>query len=174
MMISQSASRRGLRLISLVEAAKGAVALLFGCCTLALLHRDLGALALRLITDLHLNPAHKYPRLFIELSAGATDSQLWLASSLAFVYALFRLVESYGLWRERTWAEWVAFLSGTLYLPVEIYELTQKITWVRVSILLINTGVVIFMGQLLWRSLKAKSTAQSHKLPKPTGFQDLV
>lgn len=161
-------------MIALFEAAKGAFALLFGCATLALLHRDLGALALRLIKDLHLDPGHKYPRLFIELSASATDSQLWLVSGLAFVYALFRLVEGYGLWRERTWAEWVAFLSGTLYLPVEIYELSQKITWIRVSILLINTGVVIFMAQLLWRSLKAKSTAHPRKLPESTGFQDLV
>lgn len=169
-MISQSASQRGIRVIALIEAAKGVLALLFGCGTLALLHRDLGALALRVVTELHLNPAHKYPRLFIELSASATDSQLWLVSSIAFVYALFRLVESYGLWRERTWAEWVAFLSATLYLPVEIYELCHRITWFRVSILLINAGVVIFMGQILWRSLKTKSASLPVKLPDSTGF----
>ncbi|CAN5916805.1 DUF2127 domain-containing protein [soil metagenome] len=173
-MISQSASRRGVRIIAIIEAAKGVLALLFGCGTLALLHRDLGALALRVVTELHLNPAHNYPRLFIELSASATDGQLWLVSSLAFVYALFRLVESYGLMRERTWAEWLTFVSGTLYLPVEIYELSQKVTWIRVSILLINIGVVIFMGLLLWRSLRTKSASDRNKLPESSGFQDLV
>ena len=52
----------------------------------------------------HLNPAHHYPRIFIEAASHTNDSRLRSLAVLAFLYAAVRFVEAYGLWRMRVWA----------------------------------------------------------------------
>jgi len=54
----------------------------------------------------------------------------------------------------------VAFVSGSIYLPVEIYGLAEKVTSLRVFTFVANLVVVIFMGGLLWRSRKLRQQKQ--------------
>jgi uncharacterized membrane protein (DUF2068 family) len=95
---------RGIRLVALFEGAKGALILLAGFGLLALVHRDLQDVADELVRRFHLNPARHYPRIFIEAAGKTTDTRLWLLAGAALLYAVFRFVEAYGLWRERRWA----------------------------------------------------------------------
>ena len=64
----------GLRAIAVFEAAKGALVLLAGFGVLGLLHRDLQAIAERLVRFSHLNPASKYPRIFVAAADRVTDA----------------------------------------------------------------------------------------------------
>lgn len=123
---------------------------------LTLLHRDAGAVMAEWIDTLHLNPSRKYPSIIIAAASKMTDQRLWTLATFSLVYAAFRLFEGYGLWKERAWAEWLAFISGTLYLPLEIYGLFEKVTWIRISAFLANLVIVVFMGWLLWRSRKRR------------------
>ena len=68
------------------------------------------------------------------------------------VYAAIRFAEAYGLWFERRWAEWLAALSGAIYVPVEIYELTRGVSWIKLTALLLNAAIVIYMCRVLWRT----------------------
>src|ERR1035438_4179771 len=111
---------RGIRLVALFEGLKGALILLAGFGLLALGHRDLQDVADELVRRFHLNPARHYPRIFIEASGKTTDTQLWLLAGAALLYAVFRFVEAYGLWRERRWAGWFAAATGAIYVPLEI------------------------------------------------------
>ena len=147
-------SRRTVRGIALFEAAKGLLVLAAGFGLLSLLHRDLQALAVRLIGRLHLHPSGSYAGVFIRVASQVTDRELWSFAALALAYSTFRLVEGYGLWRERAWAEWLALASGMIYLPIEVYELTGKVTWLRVSVLIVNLVVVVLIGLVLWRPKK--------------------
>nr|MBA2619707.1 DUF2127 domain-containing protein [Acidobacteriota bacterium] len=65
--------------------------------------------------------------------------------AIALVYATKQFVEAYGLWRLRPWAEWIAILSGVIYIPVEIYELIHKPTFTRVAILILNVAIVVYL-----------------------------
>jgi uncharacterized membrane protein (DUF2068 family) len=76
---------------------------------------------------------------------------------MGFLYALFRFLEAYGLWSGRRWAEWLAVVSGGLYLPLEIYELIQKYTWMRVSAVIVNLIVVFAMTAVLVKDKKPES-----------------
>jgi uncharacterized membrane protein (DUF2068 family) len=67
----------------------------------------------------------------------------------ALVYSAVRFTEGYGLWRERRWAEWFGAVSGGIYLPLEIYNLFERITWPRVTILAVNTVVVLYLVYVL-------------------------
>ncbi len=158
-MISVSTSKTVVKGVAFFEAIKGAIVLLGGFGLLSLLHRNIRLIAAALVGRLHLNPTHGFANSFIEAASRLTDSRLWMIALLGFVYGVFRLIEAYGLWFGKVWAEWVAVLSGGIYLPVEIYELAEKITWVRVSALTVNLVVVGFMSGVLLRSRKRRTSA---------------
>lgn len=155
-MISQSASHRAVRAVAAFEAIKGLVVLCAAFGLLTLIHRDLRALALEIVGRLHLDPSKKYPDIFIEAASNLTPRRLWSFAGFAAVYSAFRFTEAYGLWRERKWAEWLALISGGIYLPVEIYGLMVKLTWVRAAALFANLLVVILMASVLLRSRARK------------------
>ena len=67
-----------------------------------------------------------------------------LAIGLA-LYALIELVESIGLWQGRRWGEYFAMVATSIFLPYEAYDLTVKITWLRVGALAINLLLVVYL-----------------------------
>ena len=118
---------------------------------LSLVHRDVEQFAAELVRHAHLNPASRYPHIFIEAATKATDSRLWMLALAAFLYAALRLSEAYGLWHRRRWAEVFAVVTGALYLPVEIYELIERLTVVRITVFAVNAMIVAFSGHAWWR-----------------------
>ncbi len=139
----------GLRAIAVFEAAKGALVLLAGFGVLGLLHRDLQAIAERLVRFSHFNPASKYPRIFVEAADRVTDAQLWWFAAGAAAYSTVRGFEAYGLWKGRAWAEWLALIAGGLYVPVEYYHLWHRFTWMKLAIVGANVGIVLLMAYAL-------------------------
>ena len=144
------------RAVALFEGAKGALVFLAGFSALSLIHYDAQRLAEELVVHLHLNPASRYPRIFIEAAAHLTDARLWLLATLAGAYGLVRFVEAYGLWRGRRWAEWFAAVSGGIYIPFELYELFKGATWLSLGALLANVFIVGLMINALLREHPAE------------------
>ena len=70
----------------------------------------------------------------------------WLTIGLA-VYALIELTEGVGLWLGQRWGEYFAMVATSVFLPYEIYDLTVKITWLRVGALVVN---LLLVGYLVW------------------------
>ncbi len=78
--------------MAVVEGLKGIVVLLAASGLLALLHHDTHMLAALLIEHTHLNPASKYPRIFIDAADQLTDPRLWQLAAGAAMYSALRLV----------------------------------------------------------------------------------
>jgi len=145
--VSKPIAHKALRPIAAFEALKGAVVLIAGFGLLSFLDRDNEVFAERIIRNLHLNPAHHYPHIFITAMGQMEDSHLLAFAGLALLYSLVRFAEAYGLWNEKRWAEWLAALSGGIYIPFEIYELALRVTWLRIGALVVN---VVIVGYLAW------------------------
>jgi uncharacterized membrane protein (DUF2068 family) len=60
-------------------------------------------------------------------------------------YAALEGVEAIGLWFAQRWAEYLTFLSTTILLPLEVYEIATKGTPLKVIGFLINLAVVVFL-----------------------------
>jgi uncharacterized membrane protein (DUF2068 family) len=146
---AQLVSSIGLHAIALFEAAKGMLVLLAGFGVIAVIPEDSQDMAERLVRHMHLNPASRYPHIFIDAASKVSDAQLWWLAAAAFAYAAFRLIEAYGLWQERAWAEWLAVISGGIYVPLEVYEIVQRVTWLRVGLLVVNLAIVAFLIHVL-------------------------
>ena len=144
------------RAVALFEAAKGVLVFLAGFSALSLIHHDAQRLAEQMVAHLHLNPANRYPRIFLDTAAHLTDARLWVLASLAATYGLVRFVEAYGLWRGRRWAEWFAAVSGGIYMPFELYELVGGATWLSLGALLANIFIVGLMINALLREHRAE------------------
>lgn len=71
---------------------------------------------------------------------------LWIAIGL-IAYALIELIEAVGLWSMKRWGEYFAVVATSAFLPLEIYELTEKVTTLRLLAVLINVVAVVW---LLW------------------------
>ena len=156
---------KGVRLVAMLEAFKGLLVILAGLGLLALVHVDLQAQAEAIIGHFHLNPGSRYPRVFLDLTSNLTDARLWTMATLAFAYASIRLIEAGGLWFHRLWAEWLAALSGAIYVPFELYELTKGITGLKLVTLAVNLLIVGYMTWVLMLRLGQIPSARYHDKP---------
>ncbi|HKS98787.1 MAG TPA: DUF2127 domain-containing protein [Rugosimonospora sp.] len=73
-----------------------------------------------------------------------TSTLAWVAAGLA-VYGVLQLVEGTGLWLLRRWGEYFAVVATSLGLPIEIYELSEKITGLRVFAFVLNVAAVLYI-----------------------------
>ncbi len=144
-----NAQRNLLRAVASFEFAKGILVLLIGLSALLLVHKDAWVIAESLLALLHISSDRHSAQLFLDFADNLTDARLWAAAQLAFAYSALRFAEAYGLWKQRTWAEWLAFGSGTLLLPLEIRELLRGITVLRSVVLAVNLAIVLYMFFLL-------------------------
>jgi uncharacterized membrane protein (DUF2068 family) len=139
-----------LRAVASIELSKGVVVLLAACGILLLLHRDTSEIAQNLLELLHISPDHRFAQIFLHWVNGLTDKKLWAIAAVAASYSGMRFVEGYGLWRARPWAEWIALISGTVYLPFEIRELIHRANFFNLALLVVNLAVVLYMVYLRW------------------------
>src|SRR5579863_4832373 len=143
------AQKNLLRAVASFEFSKGIFVLLIGLSALLLVHKDAWVIAESLLALFHISTDRHWAQLFLDFADNLTDARLWAAAKLAFAYSLLRFAEGYGLWNARTWAEWIAFLSGTLLLPLEVRELLRGVTFLRSAVFFVNLVIVGYMLYLL-------------------------
>jgi uncharacterized membrane protein (DUF2068 family) len=49
------------------------------------------------------------------------------------------------LWSLRRWGEYVAVVGTTLFIPFEVYEITEKVTVLRTLALAVNVAAVLYL-----------------------------
>jgi uncharacterized membrane protein (DUF2068 family) len=91
-------------------------------------------------TSGHVGILHDLDRLFT-LNAG-TLHEFGFA---VLAYALLEGAEAIGLWYGKRWAEYLTFISTTVLLPLEIYEIIHHGTVLKVIGFLINLAVVVYL-----------------------------
>ncbi|HVM48999.1 MAG TPA: DUF2127 domain-containing protein [Candidatus Acidoferrum sp.] len=139
----------GLRSIAVLEAVKGVLAIAAGCGVISLRHTDLHSVIDTFLVRHRINPDTHYRHLFIESFARMTHQHVAQVAGLAFAYGLIRLVEAYGLWNARHWAEWFAVISAGVYLPMEIAHLLRHPTHLTLAITCFNILIVVYLARLL-------------------------
>ncbi|HEY1660056.1 MAG TPA: DUF2127 domain-containing protein [Candidatus Sulfotelmatobacter sp.] len=156
--------RRILRAVASVELFKGIFVLILGVIAILLLHKDSWVIAESILALFHISTDRRSAQLFLDYADDLTDARLWMLARLAFAYSVLRFVEAYGLWKQRTWAEWVALGSGTLLIPWEIRELLRGVTLLRSGVFIGNLIIVFYMLYLLrCGRLTAMGTAAAPK-----------
>jgi uncharacterized membrane protein (DUF2068 family) len=148
----------GLKIVALFEASKGLIVLLVGLGLASLIHKDVGAAADYLVRHAHLNPASRYPQIFLDAAARLDDTRLLTLALLTALYSAVRLAEAYGLWHGRAWAEWLGAVSGGIYVPFELVHFLHRPGIGRATLFLGNIAIVMFLVRELWLRRQARAS----------------
>ena len=109
---------------------------------LRILNRLQGAVGGPLSDTTHTGVLRDLDRLF-----AVPTSRLYLYGVAIAVYAAINGIEAVGLWGAKRWAEYLTLAEVAVLLPVEIHEVTERISVLKVLTLLINLAVIAY---LLW------------------------
>jgi uncharacterized membrane protein (DUF2068 family) len=81
----------------------------------------------------------------LEKALAAKPTTLALITLLLTAYALVEFIEGVGLWLLKRWGEYFAVVATSVFLPLEIYDLSRGITMTRVVTFTINVAAVIYL-----------------------------
>jgi phosphoribosylanthranilate isomerase len=105
--------------------------------------------ALDFINRHAIGSANHYVQAALDRLTGVGDRQIKQFSVAAFLYAGILYVEGIGLWLQKRWAEYLTSIATALFIPVEIYEIYERPTWVRFAALGINIFIVWYLSTRL-------------------------
>jgi uncharacterized membrane protein (DUF2068 family) len=138
-------------LIGIFKLIKGIGLLILGVGLLRLVHRDVAAVATHWIEVLRLDPDNQYIHRALARVFRVTPRQLRELSAGTFIYAAVFLTEGVGLVLRKHWAEYLALVSTGLFIPLEVYEVYHRFTWVRVAVLVVNIVIVWYLAARIKR-----------------------
>ena len=75
----------------------------------------------------------------------SSQHTLTLVTVGLIAYGVLQLVEGVGLWTLKRWGEYVAVVATSVFLPLEVYELTHKASVLKVAALAINVVAVCYL-----------------------------
>lgn len=125
---------------------------------LTFINSDVHAWAEDFVTRHGVDLANRFVHDTLERLIGFGNEQIIQFSVVAFAYAAILLVEGLGLWLQKRWAEYLTAISTALFIPLEIYEIYERVTWVRIAILALNVFVVWYLSTRLKDEKSTHST----------------
>jgi uncharacterized membrane protein (DUF2068 family) len=72
-------------------------------------------------------------------------AHLYEAGGVIVGYAVLETLEGVGLWLGRRWAEYLTFLATILLLPIEVYELSNQVSVLKVVTMVINVVIAVYL-----------------------------
>ena len=97
-----------------------------------------------------------------------------LVALVAAGYAVLEGLEAIGLWFMKRWAEYLTFVATTALLPLEVYELTKRVSPFKIIALVVNLAIVLY---LLWAKrlfgLRGGAAAEEAARARDVGWEAL-
>jgi uncharacterized membrane protein (DUF2068 family) len=134
----------GLHVIAIVEAVKGALAVMAASGLELIGPASLQRWVHELIDRFQLDPDHGA---MSWLASAIGPDSVHFAATVALFYGLAHLTEAWGLWRAKAWASWLGCLSAAAYLPFDLYALSRHRGWLPLTVVAINLLVVWVLGR---------------------------
>jgi uncharacterized membrane protein (DUF2068 family) len=92
----------------------------------------------------------------------------WIARG-SMLSGLLHLTEAIVLCLRQPWGGWLAIIQSSLFVPIEVYELSKKFSYGMLSMMIINIIVVVYLyrNRRLFSHHGAAPSAQPAKNKKP-------
>jgi uncharacterized membrane protein (DUF2068 family) len=85
------------------------------------------------------------PVRLIEKALDLKHTTLIMVAIGVLAYGALQLLEGVGLWLMKRWGEYVAVVGTSLFIPLEVYEIIETVTWLKVAAMLVNVGAVVYL-----------------------------
>jgi uncharacterized membrane protein (DUF2068 family) len=126
--------------------AAGLIAIAFGA--IKLLDPATGDMLARWIDALSASSGHPLIQNYLVKVSEYSPKRIQEVGVGALLYATLFMIEGIGLWHEAPWAEYLTVVATSLLIPVEVYEIVQKVSIPRVGAFIVNIAAVVY---LVWR-----------------------
>lgn len=147
----RSGSRRGpadgrlLRIIAVFKFLKAGLLIALSVGVFRMLHQDVGMRLEHWVRAMRLDPGNRYVEHLLMRVSSLSPIQIKRIGLVGLLYAGLFLVEGTGLWLQRRWGEWVTVVLTGMLVPVEVYEIVHRPTGIKVLVLLVNVGIVLYL-----------------------------
>jgi uncharacterized membrane protein (DUF2068 family) len=136
---------RGLRLIALFKFTHVALLLAVGLGALQLLDADTTARVQRWTSAVATSSDRRFIQHLLARAVGLSPGRLEVLALGAFLYAALFTTEGVGLWLGRRWAEYLTVVATSSFVPIELFEVVQRFTPLRMGALLLNIAVAAYL-----------------------------
>jgi uncharacterized membrane protein (DUF2068 family) len=138
-------SDRGILLIGIFKLVKGVLLVAVGFGALRLLHRDVATVVGHWVDILRVDPENRFIHRLLTKILSVSPKQLKELSVGTFFYASLLLTEGVGLLARKHWAEYFTVITTALFIPLEIYEITRRVSPARFGVLAVNVAIVWYL-----------------------------
>ena len=138
-------TKTGMRSVATFDAVVGFFVLVVGVGLLLVADSNLNLLIKQYLRFFHISLSHPFSRGLLDVTEHLTYQQVNFLGLMSVSYAMVRLTEAYGLWYQKRWGAWLAILLCAFFIPIEIYEEINEVTFTNTLILIFNTWIVVFM-----------------------------
>jgi uncharacterized membrane protein (DUF2068 family) len=156
----KTAPSKAIYLIAAFKLFKAVMLLMVGLGALHLVHRDVAETLSKWAHEIHIDPESRHIHRAFERAFQANPKQLREIAAGTFFYSGLLFTEGIGLLLRRRWAEYFTIIMTALFIPLEVYEMIEKLTLTRVVVLVINSAIVWYLVDRL-----RKSKATVHEEP---------
>ena len=74
-----------------------------------------------------------------------STSKMQLGAIVALIYAAVNALESVGLWHQKAWATIMVVGIVGMTIPLEIFEIFHKVSFVKVGVFVINVAMFVYL-----------------------------
>lgn len=139
-------SQRGLLYIALFKLFKGVLLVIAGVGALRLLHRDVAEIVMHWIEMLRVDPDSRFIHALLGKALVMDDHKLKEISAGTFFYAALLLTEGIGLLKRKHWAEYFTIITTAVFIPLEIYEIIERVSAAKFVVLGVNVAIVWYLA----------------------------
>jgi uncharacterized membrane protein (DUF2068 family) len=151
----------GLKIIAAAKIVKGVALAGLSLGVFDLIHKDLAAVALHFVQVARISPENRYVALVLEKLGLVEPSELRRLGELSALYAAILLIEGLGLWLGAEWAEYIVVVSSGIFVPEECIATLQHFTWIKLSILVLNGIILVYVVRLVWNRFRQRRAARA-------------
>jgi uncharacterized membrane protein (DUF2068 family) len=131
-----------LRWIIAIKVFKALALVAFGVAVLVTRHTPPVSLLADIARALHLPLASHLVQRAMDAVMSLTPTREVLIGLVSFAYGGLFATEGVGLFRRASWARWLTVVATGALIPLEVYEIAQRPTALRIVALLVNIAVV--------------------------------
>lgn len=136
-----------LKIIIIEKFTLGIIAALLSLGVIIFINKDMEEFANQIVDYFDLDMDNSYIEALIT-GVGMIKNRTMIVVSIGMVsYASLNLAMAYGLHRRKRWAEWLTVIATALLIPLEIYEIIQEQTLIRIGLLILNCAIVYYLAK---------------------------
>jgi len=101
------------------------------------------------IMQLRIYQGHHYAVALVDKLLGLGPRKFIAIGTVACIYASVFLVEGWGLWCQKRWAEYLTVVVTASLIPFEVWEIFHEFSWLKIFALALNVAIVWYLIHVL-------------------------